>query len=393
MWGSRLVLALIILGAAYLLYSLVVGLASCSKGKSTSRNAAATPLISEVKERDMDVEKAIKLSSDLADRIARHSNLPDRSPLGMGWLSESQASNKVTMAQLTETLAIELGSSKILGTLRTLRENQERTDELAARTQSSNPGIASSARAEYAACIKQNDALLSEIRNLLDQEGMPFSESEVRSLCVSPNAEDTVILISAFGSLKKISQKMEDRLRNFPSLVEAQRYYGAYSALLIALDKIQEEGIWRIEKDHIPHAQSIAEETESTMMEAQKLLSQRATASAPSAAEARALQNNIGTCRRTIQIAERTQQKLRQNLAILQKANKRLATSIEAAENSHKTVMLQKEIVALEETHLREIADLQALTIPELAAVNFADPEHPEVSAPTGRVIEATVTY
>lgn len=387
MWGSRLVLALIFLGAAYLLYSLAVGLASCSKAKST------IPILSEIKERNTDVERAIKLSTELSDRIARHGELPERSPLGMGWLSESQASNGVTMAQLTETLAIELGSSEALGAIRTLRENQSAMKNLLAQTRSNDPAIANSAKATLEAYNKENRTLELKTKEILENEGMLFTEQEIRSLCVSPNAEDTLSLISAFGSIKKISQEMEARLRKFPSPVQAQRYYGAHSVLLMALDKIQKEGMRRIEEDHIPKAQDIEMETKTAIQDAQKLLSQRDLESGPSDAESRALRNNIATCQKTIQISQRTQDKLRQNLAILDKANQKLQSSIAAAKNSHLTVMLQKEIVALEETHLQEISYLQSLTIPELVAVNFADPEHPEVSAPTGRVIESTVTY
>lgn len=343
------------------------------------------PIISDVvKEKDPNLDKLVEISSRVSERIAKHSALPQRSALGMGWLTENQASNSASMAELIETLAIELGSSEALGTIRTLRENHREARTFYEQSQSVNAEIAAEAKQAYDEIVEENKILESNTKRILENEGMSFTDAEIKSLCVSPNAEDTLILISAFGSLKKVALKMEDRLRNFPSLTQAQRYYGAYCVLLIALDKIQKESIRRIEEDHIPNAQKIAEETEITIEQAQEILSDQGREFGPSASEARALLNNIETCKKTIEISERTQRKLLKNLEILSKANRKLETSIAAAKNSHMTAMLQKEIVELETTHLEEISQLQGLTIPELAAVNFADPEHPEVYEPLG---------
>jgi hypothetical protein len=44
------------------------------------------------------------------------------------------------------------------------------------------------------------------------------------------------------------------------------------------------------------------------------------------------------------------------------------------------TAKLQREILTLDTSGEAEIAKIEALTVPQLAAVNFADPEKPEVS-------------
>jgi hypothetical protein len=81
-------------------------------------------------------------------------------------------------------------------------------------------------------------------------------------------------------------------------------------------------------------------------------------------------------------MADRTKKKLEKNLEIIRRAQQKLTRSMATAKNCHSTAMLQKQILWLEGTAFQEFARIEALTIPPLAAVNFADPETPEVSPP-----------
>lgn len=326
--------------------------------------------------RTSNTERIIKLCEKFSDRVARHGQLPERSPLGWGLLGLSQESNSVAMDQLVETLAMEIGASKVLGSIRTLREVEQAMSHHEALTKSADPVLAGQAVAAYRERQAQAKELQAFIRQELNKEGFDFTDEEIASLCASPNAEDLASMITAFGVLKKISAKMEQRLRIAPSQESAQRYYGGYTVLLLALDNIQKKGMDNIKTIFIPKATDIRKEADATAEEAGRMLN----GGGLNGSERRALLWNIDSCQTTMELADSTRRKLERNLDILAKANSRLALTIKTAKNSHMTALLQKEIVRLDARQSEEIAQIESLVIPELVGVRFADPTRPEVS-------------
>jgi hypothetical protein len=326
--------------------------------------------------RPSNADRIIKLCEKFSDRVAMHSQLPARSPLGWGLLGASQESNSVAMDRLVETLAMEIGASKVLGSIRTLREVEHEMNSYEALAKSVDPVFAAQAVAAHRESQAQAKQLRAFVRQELNKEGFDFTDEEIASLCASPNAEDLASMITAFGVLKKISVKMEQRLRMAPSQESAQRYYGGYTVLLLALDNIQKKGMDNINTIYIPKAADIRKEAEATNEEAVRMLN----GGGLNGSERRALLWNIDSCQTTMGLADSTRRKLERNLDILAKANSRLALTIKTAKNSHTTALLQKEIIRLDARQSEEIAQIESLVIPELVGVRFADPTRPEVS-------------
>jgi len=349
-----------------------------SPSHEPSGRSAANANSSLAPTRQSNPERIIALCEDFSARVAMHGELPERSPLGWGLLGRSQESNGIAMDRLVETLAMEIGASKVLGSIRTLREVELAIGAYATLATSVDPTVAAQAVAEKRQLEAKARQLKSYVRQELNKEGFNFTDEEIASLCASPNAEDIASMITAFGVLKQISAKMEHRLRMAPSQESAQRYYGGYTVLLLALDNIQKKGMANIENIFIPKALEIKREAETTSEEAARMLSSGGL----NHSERRALLMNIDSCQTTVGMADSTERKLQRNLDILSAANNRLALTIKAAKNSHMTALLQKEMIRLEARQSEEIAQIEALVIPELVGVSFADPTRPEVTLP-----------
>lgn len=328
--------------------------------------------------RGADTERIITLCEKFSDRVAMHGQLPERSPLGWGLLGHSQESNGVAMDRLVETLAMEIGATKVLGSIRTLREVEQAINACDTMATSTEPTVVAQAVAERQKLEAQARQLQLFIRQELNKEGYAFSEEQIASLCASPNAEDLASMINAFAVIKQITAKMEHRLRIAPSQESAQRYYGGYTVMLLALDNIQKKGMANIEDIYIPKALDIKRGAEDTSEDAARMLS----AGGLNAWERRALLMNIDSCQTTIGMADSTERKLQRNFDILSTANNRLSLTIKTARNSHMTALLQKEMIRLEARQTEEIAQIEALVIPELVGVSFADPARPEVTLP-----------
>lgn len=363
-----IVLAAICVGAFYLF-----------KGHEAGKGS--TPVekpVPALKAQDVNIPEAIAMGGKIEDLISKQGTLPERSPLGLEFLGESQESSAISMNKNLETLAIELGSSRALGSIRTLNKLRDESRLLEDISKSSEPETAGNAKSRLQANQSEQKQLIKEITRSFEKEGIPLTEDQVTALCMSPNAEDTASLISAFSSLKAISLEMEDRLRAMPTQAMAQKYYGTHYVMLMGLDRIQRRVIEGIVKIHIPKTEEILAEAQFRADEAAKLLQTKSQDLGPS--EREALTVNQNGCRTTIVLAERAKEKLKENLAILLAANNKLQASIQTAQNSHATALLQKEIIALAKNHSEEIAKIQCLTIPELAAINFADPTSPTIS-------------
>jgi hypothetical protein len=319
-------------------------------------------------------KELITLSEELARRINTHSQLPERSPLGTSWLGESQTSNALSMQELLETLAIELGSSKGLGILTSLSENTHKEKELQRLSQSNNQTLAQEALKSLEKVSQENKSLKKNLQNELNKEGFGLTEDDIDALCHSPNAADHTTLISAFKNCTKISRTMEQRLLAYPSAEEAKKYYAVQFILLACLNKIQTSLLEKIQTVHIPKTLSLHEEAEATKTHAKNLLQTPLTES-----ERKILQNNLETCEQTQILTAKTKEKLDKNFEILQHANQKTKQALETAQNSHKTMLLRNEVLQLDLVQSQEFEAIQNLIIPEMLAIRFSSPEKAEI--------------
>jgi hypothetical protein len=335
----------------------------------------ATQTVPVIEARASNPKRAIHLSEELTQRITENSQ-PDTSRIGL--LGTAHERHELETGRLLHALATEIGATKTVGAINTLRENRSKQASLRvfAKIHGGNPGgqnLEAVTKLE-----KENGRLISFVRENLEREGFEMSLEETQALCAAPNAEDIASLISAFGSLKTITAEMERRLRTSPSPNLAQHYYASHWILLSALDLIQKRAIQNIDERHIPRTLQIQEETHKAEQEAKHLL---ATGNL-SKNEKLALQWNIQTCQYTRGVANQTQMRLNENRAALDKANRKLENSLAASKNSHMTASLQAEVLGLEHTHLMEVAKIEALSVPEIVATCLTDPENPLIWPP-----------
>lgn len=335
----------------------------------------------EPKAENPSVAKAAKISTEVARRIAEHESLPERSLLGIGLLGEGMDSNALTMESLMQTLAIELSSSRALGTLRVLVETRERIKEQSNLARSSDPKIAKDAAKQLEKLENEKAALIEHLRETLNTEGFELTAEQVEALAASPNGEDLASLITSFQAVRMVALEMEDRLRAAPGVEQAKAYFGAYSVLLMVMEKIQQNAMRNIRDIYIPKAEALDIEAQYVIEEARESLAGRSGRSAPlDPAERQSLQFNIATNEESRRRAQRLRSKLEKNLAILQEANARLKNSISVAINSHRTMLVRTEIDRLDLDSTREFEEIQKLILPPMAALNFADPDRPEVT-------------
>ena len=319
-------------------------------------------------------EAGLALSEKLAERLNTHNKLPERSPLGLSLLGDSQVSNNLKMNELLETLAIELGSSPSLALLRTIQENTQKEQILLEKTKSNLPEVAAQAKEGLNASLKESQLLKNELQKVLASEGFPLPPQAIEDLCKSPNGHDHASLLAAFHHIKSIAETTERRLLAFPCTEEAQKYYATQFILLACLDKIQTGLILKIQETHIPKSLSLQKEAAETREHALALLQ----APTPTT-EKQVLETNIATCEKTIELAQKTQKKLLANLAILENTREKTRRSLQTAQNSHRTVLLRNELAALNLQHTQDIESIQNLLVPEMVAVSFSNPENPEI--------------
>ncbi|GAB4183074.1 MAG: hypothetical protein Fur0032_24100 [Terrimicrobiaceae bacterium] len=163
-----------------------------------------------------------------------------------------------------------------------------------------------------------------------------------------------------------ITRKIQQLVQEQPSAELARRYYGTYTVLLIALDKIQQNAVQKIRYRHLPRVADILREALATKEEAQRLLA------SPNSTDLsrQALKKNIQRCDSTVLQARETERALVEQATNLRHANEKLGYAIATATNTHRTLLLQTELAALIATCQAEVDALQALSLPAMLVVD-----------------------
>jgi hypothetical protein len=160
----------------------------------------------------------------------------------------------------------------------------------------------------------------------------------------------------------------------------ARQYYGAYYTMLLALDKIQKNTISKIHLVHIPETATVRSEARNAAIAASDLLTRSMNTRNLSFNQQEALRYNIESCEKTQKRAQETEEKLLRSAETLEQSNKKLQYSIAAAENSHTTMRLHTEIERIWQDHIEDIEKLEQITLPDMVAADFSDPDEPWLS-------------
>lgn len=333
-------------------------------------------------------KRAIKLSEELTERISRNSTLPETSSYRTTWFQETQASNQKFIDDLLEQLAAELGSSETLGILRTIKENREALKQANELSQSKDKTIANESKEKVRNLKMEIQILTSKLQESYEKDGFELTQAQINSLIESPHGEETASIINCFQNIKAICFVMENRLRNHPSQEMARKYYGAYHAMLLALDKMQNNTISKINLVHIPATEDVEYGARAAAITANELLNKTEHVKNLSPNQQQALRFNIESCQKTEQKAQETKYKLIESAESLQKSNAKLQYSITTAENSHTTMLLHTEIERIGKEHLADLEKLQKMTLPEIVAADFSNPKDPWLSPPNIRELK-----
>lgn len=325
-------------------------------------------------------EKAIELSEQLTEKISRNSKLETQSVYQLAWFTETQESNQQLIDTLLEQLAAELGSSETIGVLKTIRENKEEMKTANELTQSHDPNIANQSKEKVRNLKMEIQVLNAKLRENYNKDGFELTQEQVNSLIYSPHGEETASIINCFQNIKAICFVLENRLRKHPSHEMAKKYYGAYYSMLLALDKIQKNTISKIHLVHIPEAATVKAEARNAALTASDLLMRSTNTRNLSFNQQEALRFNLSSCEKTERRAQETQDKLIGSSQTLEKSNAKLRYAIATAENSHTTMRLHTEIERIGQDHLEDLEKLEQITLPDMVAADFSDPEDPWLS-------------
>lgn len=327
-------------------------------------------------------DKALKLSDELTQKIANNSKIEKRTSYETSWFAETQESNQKLIDSLLEQLAAELGSSETLGLLKTIKENKQAIKTAGELTQSQDPHIVNESKEKVRNMKMEMQILTAKLQQSYEKDGFKLTQEQVNSLIYSPHGEETASIINCFQNIKAICFVMENKLRDYPSHEMARKYYGAYYAMLLALDKIQKNTISKIHLVYIPEATEVKTEARNASVIAQDLLTRSVNTRNLSFNQQEALRFNIESCNKTERRAQETSNKLLESARSIEQSNEKLKYSIATAENSHTAMWLHTEIERIGQAHIEDLQKLEQITLPDMIAADFSDPDDPWLSAP-----------
>jgi len=374
-----LVLAIVIVIA-------VIGIGQVTKAFSTdftsglrgffmpSDEIPAGQLLPDPKAQRISDERKFEIAQRIADKVDLNSQMPIRSQLAEGSLSADSS-----VAEMLQTLAVEMQSTELLGLVRTYQKNAKQLEEL--RLKAAHAALAEERGAEQAPSsgegdkierlLEENDMMLDQLRVAFADAGISLTKEEVTSLCASPNSDDIIGLAATFQSLSTLTRIIQQRVLDQPDPESAQQYYATYTVLLIAFDKIQRNAIQKLNRRHIPRVLAIRQDAEETRVNSMRL---RASREATPFAH-QLLTKNITRLDSTISQAKKSELALNAQSSKLQQANKKLGFAIAMATNTHRTLLVQRELSDLIESCQADIEALQELSLPPMLIVNLKEDE------------------
>lgn len=219
--------------------------------------------------------------------------------------------------------------------------------------------------------IRQGEQALTEAREGFAQElralGLTLDGSALDVLLTTVVGEDLVGMALAFDNVRQITDQLE-RLVNqtHEDLDAARRYYGMYSLLLRALDRLHGRLIEDLDGRYLRAIEAIVERTLALMRETRALKRQLGEHGATLAAnlEAQQLTLRAATAYRAYLLEQRRQ---------LVVARERLARDVAVAANTYETVKVSGELAGMMASARRLLDTLRHVQVqPPRAFENLA---------------------
>jgi len=337
----------------------------------------------------------ISLAAQISKEMDLYSGLPEKS-----LLSKDKLSHKATIKELTQELAIQMQSSslfKLLNQIQTTKKRESQQEakfakELSALSQelfNIRSGQALEKEAEAEARVQE---ILGEIdkvkaeakvvrqfykenietqKFLLKQElasqGYQLKEEDLDALIQAQDVENILGVCQAFNTLKLLTQEIENQTRELPFQKDpslSKHYYGAYTVLVITLNKIHKDYVKTLEEEHLPLIKTLQERTQSTLLQVTQGIDDPRGEENPIARKS--LLNNAKQLGKTLSSLQKEEARLLHQKEKLLQAINRLDYSELAAQSTYQSISLQEELEATQFNADNEITAILKLSLPDM---------------------------
>ncbi len=219
--------------------------------------------------------------------------------------------------------------------------------------------------AAYRATVDENEDRIAVLKRQflekIESIGITLTGDQIDTLIYSVTGDDDVEMIAVFDNIKLLTEKLRGLTRESRENIEtARRYYGMHVVLLKTLLHLQGTYVQRIDKDHLPALESIAEDNAALMKQTESLLKR----SAPQHREQYVA--NLEAQRLTDKTAGLYMRYLRGNRQRVETSRSKIHKEFEVAENTYHTVSTAYALIAVMRSADRFFNALSALQTPEL---------------------------
>ncbi len=219
--------------------------------------------------------------------------------------------------------------------------------------------------ADYEEAIRENEARIETLKQRFLEKvadiGITLTEDQIDTLIYSVTGDDDVEMIAVFDNVKILTEKLREMTRESRENIEtARRYYGMHVVLLKALLHLQEAYIRRIDENHLPALEAIAEENRALMQQTESLLED---ASPQHEGQYVA---NLEAQRLTEKTAALYMRYLRRNRERVTTSRSKIQREYQVAENTYSTVSTAYALIAVMRSADRFFNALSGLQTPDL---------------------------
>lgn len=196
----------------------------------------------------------------------------------------------------------------------------------------------------------------AELRSL----GLSISDEQLEFLLTTVVGDDLIEMSIAFDNVKAITAQLEQLMQESrEDLRSARRYYGMYTVLLKALERMHRQLIEAIDQRYLPQIDAIRKRT-LALMEETRGLQRRAVSEQP------ILAANLEAQDLTLRTATLYRDYLQEQSRQVQAALQRLAHDVAVAQNTYETVKVSGELVALMQNSQELLESLLSRQVPPL---------------------------
>jgi hypothetical protein len=226
--------------------------------------------------------------------------------------------------------------------------------------------------ADYREKIEENRTRIQRLKarlyRKLQETGLNLDPAQIDTLVLSVTGDDDLELISVFGNIKAITEKLAQMTRESGENIEtARKYYGMYAVLLRILIRLQQAYIDRVDDQYLPALAEVIENNQALMDKTRRLL-------------AEADPEHKTMFRSNLDAQNLTDETARLYRRFLVRSQRRVAASLDqtlkeyqVAENTYQTVSTAYSLAAMIRDSEQMFTALAGLQVPDLLTFENQD--------------------